>query len=126
MISARRVSRRGEPLIRSAFARWFYRVINRTSEIYLADGARDFRLVSRKVLDAVVSMPEQSRFSKGLFTWTGFKTKWLEYKNIQRVEGETKWSFGNLLIYSINAIIYYSPKVFDYLNILSVVVFVLS
>jgi glucosyltransferase len=91
--ATRRVTRKGEPRLRSFFARMFYRLINRISKIEIMDGARDFRLMSRQMVDAILSLKEVSRFSKGIFSWVGFKTKWLEYENVQRAAGETKWSF---------------------------------
>ncbi|MEG1259029.1 MAG: glycosyltransferase family 2 protein [Akkermansia sp.] len=107
-VGTRRVSRQGEPPIRSFFARIFYRFINQISKIQLVDGARDYRMMKRHVVDALLEMSEVNRFSKGLMEWVGFKTKWLEYTNIQRVAGETKWSFWKLFIYSIEGIISFS------------------
>lgn len=101
----RRVSRRGEPPIRSLFARAFYRAINLVSETQLVDGARDYKLLSRKVVEALLSMPEYNRFSKGLYEWVGFRTKWLEYRNVERVAGSTKWSFWKLFKYAIEGIV---------------------
>ncbi len=107
-VATRRVTRKGEPAIRSFFARMFYRLINRISKTELVDGARDFRLMSRQMLDAILSMPEYNRFSKGVFAWVGFNTKWIEYENIKRVAGETKWSFWKLFAYSIDGIVAFS------------------
>ena len=107
-IAARRIDRDGEPKIRSFFARIFYKLINKISEVELVDGARDFRLMSRKYIDALLRLSEYNRFSKGLFNWVGFKTKWIEYKNVERAEGETKWSFWKLFKYSINGIVAFS------------------
>lgn len=107
-VASRRVTRKGEPKIRSFFARMFYKLINRISETEIVDGARDFRLMSRKMTDAVLSLKERNRFSKGIFSWVGFKTEWLEYENAERVAGETKWSFGKLLTYAIDGIIGFS------------------
>ena len=107
-VATRRVTRKGEPKIRSFFARMFYRLINRISQTEIVDGARDFRLMSRQMVDAILSLQEVSRFSKGIFSWVGFKTKWLEYENIERVAGETKWSFWKLFLYSIDGIIGFS------------------
>ncbi len=104
----RRVTRRGEPLIRSFFARCFYRLINLVSDIKLVDGARDYKLLSRQACQALVSMPEYNRFSKGLYEWIGFRTKWLEFENVERVAGETKWSFWKLFKYSLEGIIAFS------------------
>ena len=107
-IATRRVTRAGEPKLRSFFARAFYRIINRISKTEIVDGARDFRLMTRQMVDAILSMKEVSRFSKGIFSWVGFRTKWLEYENIQRVAGETKWNFWKLLVYSLDGIIGFS------------------
>ena len=103
-----RVTRDGEPPIRSFFARMFYKLINRISEADIVDGARDFRLMKREMVDAIVSMCEYNRFSKGIFGWIGFKTKWLPYKNVERVAGETKWSFFKLFKYSLDGIVNFS------------------
>ena len=92
-VATRRVTRKGEPKIRSWFARRFYKLINRISDADVVDGARDFRLMKSEMKDAIVSMCEYNRFSKGIFGWIGYKTKWLEYENVERVAGETKWSF---------------------------------
>lgn len=107
-VATRRVDRRGEPPIRSFFARLFYRLMNKISKTELVDGARDYRLMNRKFVDALLSLEEYNRFSKGLFGWVGFKTKWLECENVERVAGETKWSFFKLLIYAIEGIIAFS------------------
>lgn len=107
-VATRRVTRKGEPVIRSFFARMFYRIINKISDTEIVDGSRDFRLMPRKMVEALVSMSEVNRFSKGLFSWVGFKTKWLEYENIERAAGETKWSFWKLFKYSIEGIVSFS------------------
>lgn len=107
-IGTRRVDRKGEPPIRSFFARCFYRLINKISKADIVDGARDFRLMTRQMTDAIVRMPEYNRFSKGIFGWVGFRTKWLEYENIERVAGDTKWSFWKLFLYSLDGIIAFS------------------
>ena len=107
-VATRRVTRDGEPPIRSFFARMFYKLINRISEADIVDGARDFRLMKREMVDAIVSMCEYNRFSKGIFGWIGFKTKWLPYKNVERVAGETKWSFFKLFKYSLDGIVNFS------------------
>ena len=107
-VATRRVSRVGEPKIRSFFARQFYKIINKISKADIVDGARDFRLMTRKMVDSIVGMREYNRFSKGIFGWVGFKTKWLEYENIERVAGVTKWSFWKLFLYSIEGIIAFS------------------
>ena len=101
----RRTTRKGEPPIRSLFARMFYRLINLISHTQLVDGARDYKLLSRKAVNALLSMPEYNRFSKGLYEWIGFRTKWLEFQNVERVAGETKWSFWKLFKYSLEGIV---------------------
>ncbi len=106
--AARRVNRKGEPPIRSFFARLFYKLINKISQTEIVDGARDYRLMRREMVDAILQMPEYNRFSKGIFSWVGFRTKWLEYQNTERVAGETKWSFYKLLLYSIDGIVAFS------------------
>jgi len=107
-VATRRVTREGEPPIRSFFARMFYRIINRISDADIVDGARDFRLMKREMVEAIVSMCEYNRFSKGIFGWIGFKTYWLPYKNVERVAGETKWNFWSLFKYSIDGIVNFS------------------
>lgn len=107
-VASRRVSRKGEPRVRSFFARMFYRVINRISDTEIVDGARDFRLMTKRMTEAVLSLKECNRFSKGIFSWVGFKTKWLEYENRERAAGETKWSFFKLLLYSIEGVTAFS------------------
>lgn len=107
-VGSRRVSRKGEPPIRSWFARMFYRIMNRISSADVVDGARDFQLMNRKVVSAILSMKEYNRFSKGIFGWVGFKKKWLEYENIERAAGETKWSFWKLLLYALDGIVAFS------------------
>lgn len=101
----RRTTRKGEPPIRSFFARMFYRFINMISHTQLVDGARDYKLLSRKAVDALLAMPEYNRFSKGLYEWIGFRTKWFEFQNVERVAGETKWSFWKLFKYSLEGIV---------------------
>jgi len=107
-VATRRVTRKGEPKIRSAFARSFYRLINRISETEFVDGARDFRMMRRCVTDAVLELTEYHRFSKGLFMWVGFDTVWLEYENVERAAGETKWSFWKLAAYAVEGIVSFS------------------
>ena len=107
-VGSRRVTRSGEPPIRSWFARRFYGLMRRISTTEIVDGARDYRMMTRKVVDAILSMKEYNRFSKGIFGWVGFKTKWLEYENINRVAGETKWSFWKLFLYSLDGIMAFS------------------
>uniref|UniRef100_UPI003FF055CB glycosyltransferase family 2 protein n=1 Tax=Roseburia sp. TaxID=2049040 RepID=UPI003FF055CB len=103
--ATRRVTRRGEPPVRSFFAHMFYRLINRMSNVDIVDGARDFRFMNRKFVNALLELKEYNRFSKGLFGWVGFKTKWIEFENVKRVAGETKWSFWKLFKYSIEGMV---------------------
>ena len=107
-VATRRVSRKGEPLIRSFFARRFYRLMHRISQTEIVDGARDYRLMTRQVVDSILSMPEYCRFTKGILGWVGFKTKWIEFENVERRKGETKWSFWKLFAYSIEGITSFS------------------
>lgn len=107
-VATRRVSRKGEPPVRSFFARLFYRLMKRISKTEIMDGARDYRLMTRKMVDAILSMREYNRFTKGIFGWVGFETKWLEYENVERAKGETKWNFWKLLLYSIDGITAFS------------------
>lgn len=104
-VATRRVSRKGEPPIRSFFARMFYRIINKISKTDIVDGARDYRLMTRAFVDALLELGEYNRFSKGLFGWVGFRTKWLEFENVERIAGQTKWSFWKLFKYSIEGIV---------------------
>ena len=105
IVGTRRVTRKGEPPIRSFFARLFYKISNKITKIELVDGARDFRLMKREVVNAILDLKEYNRFSKGIFQWVGFETKWLEYENIERQKGETSWSFWELFKYSIEGIV---------------------
>lgn len=107
-VATRRVTRKGEPVIRSFFARMFYKLMNKISRTEIVDGARDYRLMTRQVVDAILSMTEYNRFTKGIFGWVGYKTKWLEYENVERRKGETKWSFWKLFLYSLEGIIAFS------------------
>ncbi len=120
-VGTRRVTRKGEPPIRSFFARMFYTLINKISEIELVDGARDYRLMTRKYVDSILRLSERNRFSKGLFAWVGFKTKWLEFENIERAAGETKWSFWKLFKYSIEGIVSFSTAPLFISSILGIV-----
>lgn len=104
-VGTRRVTRKGEPPIRSFFARMFYKLINKMSKVEMVDGARDFRLMTRQMVDSILELKEYNRYSKGLFSFVGYSTKWLEYENIERVAGETKWSFWKLFIYAIEGIV---------------------
>ena len=107
-VGTRRVTRKGEPPIRSFFARMFYKIINKMSKIEMVDGARDYRLMTRQMVDSIIELKEYNRYSKGLFQFVGYQTKWLEYENIERIAGETKWSFWKLFIYAIEGIVAFS------------------
>lgn len=107
-VATRRVTRKGEPPIRSFFARLFYKIINKMSDVEMVDGARDYRLMTKQMVDAIISVKEYNRYSKGIFSFVGFNTKWLEYENIERVAGETKWSFWKLFKYAIEGITAFS------------------
>ena len=107
-VATRRVTRQGEPPVRSFFARLFYRIINKITDIDIVEGARDFRLMKREMAQAIVKMGELNRFSKGIYGWVGFRTYWLPYENVERVAGTTKWSFRKLLIYSMDGIVSFS------------------
>ncbi len=107
-VATRRVTRKGEPIIRSFFARLYYKLINKISKTEIVDGARDFRLMTRQMVNSVLSLKEYNRFSKGIFSWVGYRTKWLEYENVERAAGETKWSFWKLFLYSLESIVAFS------------------
>lgn len=107
-VAARRVNRKGEPPIRSFFARIFYKMINKISKIVIVDGARDYRMMTRQMVDSILSISEYNRFSKGIFGWVGFETKWLSYENRERVVGKTKWNFWKLFTYSLEGIVAFS------------------
>ena len=120
-VATRRVNRKGEPPIRSFFAKCFYKVMRHLSHIEIADGARDYRLMSRAMVDSIVSVSEYNRFSKGIFAWVGYETKWLEFENVERSAGETKWSFWKLVRYSRDGIINFSDtpiRISSYLGLL--------
>ncbi len=106
--AARRIDREGESKFKSSFSKWFYKVINMLSSVDIPESAQDFRVMRRKVVDAIISMPEYNRFSKGIFSWVGFNTKWFAHENRERAAGETKWSFGSLLKYAVDGIIGFS------------------
>lgn len=108
VVGTRRVTRKGEPPVRSWFARQFYKLINKHTTVEIVDGARDFRLMKRQVVDSILSLKEYNRFSKGLFAWVGYKTEYLEYENIERAAGETKWNFWKLLRYALDGIVEYT------------------
>ncbi len=118
--ATRRVSRKGEPAIRSFFARMFYKIMNHISDTDIVDGARDFRLMNRQFVDALLELKEYNRFSKGLFGWVGYKTKWIEFENVERVAGETKWSFWSLFKYSIEGILAFTTAPLVLASILGV------
>lgn len=120
-VATRRVSRKGEPPIRSFFARMFYKLMNRISNTEIVDGARDYRLMTRQMADAILSMSEYNRFTKGIFGWVGFKTKWMEYENVERVAGETKWSFWKLFKYSLEGIMAFSTAPLALASLLGVI-----
>lgn len=107
-VATRRVSRKGEPPVRSFFARMFYRLMKKISKTEIMDGARDYRLMTRQMINAILSMKEYNRFTKGIFGWVGFRTKWLEYENVERTKGETKWNFWKLFVYSLDGITAFS------------------
>ena len=109
-VATRRVDRKGEPPIRSFFAKRFYQLINNISDTEIVDGARDFRLMTRQMVDSILEVSEYNRFSKGIFGWVGYNTKWIAYQNVERVAGETKWSFWGLFFYSMEGIIAYSTR----------------
>lgn len=123
-VGTRRVDRAGEPPIRSFFARMFYKIINKMIDVEIVDGARDYRLMNRKMVNSILSLTEYNRFSKGIFAWVGYKTKYIEFENVERVAGETKWSFWKLFKYAIEGIIAFTTvplRVSTYIGILSIV-----
>lgn len=125
-VATRRVTRKGEPPIRSFFARMFYKIINKISNADIVDGARDYRLMNRKMVDSIISMTEYNRFSKGIFGWVGFNTKWLEFENVERVAGETKWNFWKLFIYSLEGIVGFSTMPLQIASVLGMLFLLLS
>ena len=125
-VGTRRVTRKGEPPIRSFFARMFYKIINKMSDIEMVDGARDYRLMTRQMLNAIVNMKEYNRYSKGLFSFVGFNTKWLEYENVERVAGETHWSFWKLFKYALEGITAFSTVPLVISSIIGIVFFFIS
>lgn len=126
VVATRRVTREGEPPIRSFFARVFYKLINKISRIEMVDGARDYRLMTRQVVNSIISLGEYNRYSKGLFSFVGYKTKWLEYKNSKRIVGETKWSFFGLVRYALEGIISFSTAPLSIAAILGVIICIIS
>lgn len=119
-VATRRVSRKGEPPIRSFFARMFYRMMKRISKTEMMDGARDYRLMTRQMVNAILDMKEYNRFTKGIFGWVGFQTKWLAFENVERAKGETKWNFWKLLVYSIEGITAFSTAPLSFAAVMGV------
>ena len=119
-VATRRVTRKGEPPIRSFFARMFYRLINRMSKTEIVDGARDYRLMTRQFVDAILSLEEYNRFSKGIFGWVGFNNKWIEFENVERQKGESKWSFWKLFIYALDGIMAFSTVPLAFASVMGV------
>lgn len=125
-VATRRVTRKGEPPIRSFFARCFYRLMKHLSKTEIMDGARDYRMMTRRMVDAILQMQEYNRFTKGIYGWVGFETKWLEYENIERAKGETKWNFWKLLLYSIEGITAFSTAPLMFASFMGVLFCVLA
>ena len=125
-VATRRVSRRGEPPIRSFFAKCYYKLINKISKTEIVDGARDYRLMSRQMVDSILKLKEYNRFSKGIFSWVGYNTKWLEYKNVERVAGTTKWSFWKLFLYSLESIVAFSTVPLAIASVMGLLFFLVS
>ena len=125
-VCARRKTRKGESKLRSLFAIMFYKMINIISKTKIVEGARDYRMMTRQMVNAVLDLKEYNRFSKGIFSWVGFKTKWIEYENIERVAGETKWSFWKLILYSFEGIIAFSTVPLAIASFLGVIMFLVS
>lgn len=125
-VAARRVTRKGEPVIRSFFARQFYKLINKVSKNNIVDGARDFRIMTRQVAEAVLKINEYNRFSKGIFSWVGFSTKWIEYENENRIAGESKWSFWKLAIYAVDGILAFSTVPLNIAAVIGILFFSIS
>ncbi len=119
--ATRRVTRKGEPPIRSFFAHQFYRLMNKMSDVDMVDGARDYRMMTRPFVEAILEMPEYNRFSKGIFGWIGYDTKWLEYENVERAAGETKWSFWKLFKYALSGIVSFSTAPLQLASILGII-----
>ena len=125
-IGTRRINRKGEPIIRSFCANCFYKLINKMSKVEMISGARDFRIMNRQMVDSIISLKEYNRYSKGLFSFVGFKTKWLEYKNVERVAGETKWSFFKLFKYAIEGIVSFTTIPLVISTFLGLLFFIIS
>ena len=125
-VATRRVTRKGEPPIRSFFARRFYKLMKKLTDAQIMDGARDYRLMTRQFIDAVLSMTEYNRFTKGIFGWVGYRTKWIDFENVDRAAGKTKWSFWGLVVYSLEGITAFSTKPLVLSSILGVVLCFIS
>ncbi|MEE1250847.1 MAG: glycosyltransferase family 2 protein [Lachnospiraceae bacterium] len=125
-VATRRVNRKGEPPIRSFFARMFYRIMNKMCKTEVVDGARDFRLMNRPFVNALLDMKEYNRFSKGLFGWVGFETKWIEFENVERVAGETKWSFWKLFLYAIDGVVAFSTMPLSFAALVGILMCIIS
>lgn len=125
-VATRRSSRKGEPFLRSFFARCFYKLMNKICKTELISGARDYRLMNRKFVNAILSMSEYNRFSKGMFGWVGFKTKWIDFENVERAAGKTKWSFWKLFKYAIEGIVTFTEKPLVISAVAGIIVTVLS
>lgn len=125
-VASRRFTRTGEPPIRSWFAKRFYSLMNKISKTEIVDGARDFRMMSRRMVDAILTLGERNRFSKGIFSWVGFETKWLEFENRERVSGTTKWSFWGLFIYAIDGIVAFSTAPLAISSIIGIIFCILA
>ena len=125
-VAARRSTRKGEPIIKSFFSKMFYKVINKISNTNIAESATDYQLMKRKMVDAIIKMSEYNRFSKGIFGWVGFDTKWLEYENVERVAGETKWNFWKLFLYSLEGIVGFSTMPLQIASVLGMFFLLLS
>ena len=123
-VATRRVTRKGEPPLRSFCARMFYKLINSASDFEMTDGARDYRLMTRKVVDAILSLPEKSRYSKGIFSFVGFRTKWIPYENVERAAGKTKWSFRKLFRYATDGLISFSDLFLKFSRFLCALFFI--
>ena len=125
-VATKRISRKGEPIIRSYFAKIFYKIMNSISKTEIVEGARDFRLMTRQMAESILSLGEYNRFSKGIFSWVGYKVKWLSYENIERVSGTTKWSFWSLFLYSMDGILAFSVVPLAISSILGVIISIIS
>lgn len=125
-IATRRATRKGEPPVRSLFAKMFYKLINKISSTEIVDGARDFRLMTKDMVKAVLSLKEYNRFSKGIFSWVGYKTKWISYDNVERSAGKTKWSFSKLFLYSIDGIMAFSTVPLSVASVLGIICCILA